>query len=137
MPRRRTDLGRGQQPARAAATAAAPDAPFVVAGVISNRADAGGLAHAAATACRPRCSTTAVSRPRRVRRGLATLVDGFDPDLVVLAGFMRVLTPDFVGRYSGRMINIHPSLLPAFQGLHTTAGRSRPASVNTVPASTS
>jgi phosphoribosylglycinamide formyltransferase-1 len=46
-------------------------------------------------------------------------VDDYQPDLVVLAGFMRILTPDFVRRYEGRMLNIHPSLLPKYQGLHT------------------
>lgn len=46
-------------------------------------------------------------------------IDDYSPDLIVLAGFMRILTPDFVRRYEGRMLNIHPSLLPAYQGLHT------------------
>lgn len=50
---------------------------------------------------------------------LMRTIDDYEPDLVVLAGFMRILTPDFVRRYEGRMINIHPSLLPKYQGLHT------------------
>ncbi|MEC7545498.1 MAG: phosphoribosylglycinamide formyltransferase [Pseudomonadota bacterium] len=50
---------------------------------------------------------------------LMRTVDDYQPDLVVLAGFMRILTPDFVRRYEGRMLNIHPSLLPKYQGLHT------------------
>ena len=52
---------------------------------------------------------------------LTARIDEFDPDLVVLAGFMRILTPNFVNYYNGRLINIHPSLLPAFTGLNTHA----------------
>jgi phosphoribosylglycinamide formyltransferase-1 len=50
---------------------------------------------------------------------LQTLIDAYQPALVVLAGFMRILTPGFVAHYAGRMVNIHPSLLPAFTGLNT------------------
>lgn len=50
---------------------------------------------------------------------LAAKIDSYDPGLVVLAGFMRILTPEFVQRYEGRLLNIHPSLLPKYQGLHT------------------
>jgi phosphoribosylglycinamide formyltransferase-1 len=52
-------------------------------------------------------------------RALAQTIDEYQPDLVVLAGFMRILTADFVNRYQGRLVNIHPSLLPKYQGLHT------------------
>jgi len=88
--------------------------------VISNRPDAGGLAYA-----REHGIATAVvdhtQHPDRAAfdRALAQEIDRHAPDLVVLAGFMRILTPGFVEHYAGRMINIHPSLLPAFTGLHT------------------
>jgi phosphoribosylglycinamide formyltransferase-1 len=91
-----------------------------VTAVVSNRADAGGLAFA-----RDHGLATAVvdhkQFPTREAfdEQLAKAIDGFDPALVVLAGFMRILTPGFVGRYQGRLLNIHPSLLPAFPGLHT------------------
>ncbi|HQZ03041.1 MAG TPA: phosphoribosylglycinamide formyltransferase [Thauera sp.] len=91
-----------------------------VAAIISNRPDAGGLAFAA-----ERGIETAVvdhkAYPDRATFdvALADRIDHFEPDLVVLAGFMRVLTDEFVGRYAGRLINIHPSLLPSFPGLHT------------------
>ena len=94
--------------------------PLTVAAVISNDAQAGGLA----TAQRHGVATRVVDhRPYRDRTAfdaaLATAIDAFSPDLVVLAGFMRILTADFVNRYRGRLLNIHPSLLPAFTGLHT------------------
>jgi len=88
--------------------------------VISNRPDAGGLAYA-----RERGIATAVvdhtQYPDRAAfdQALAAEIDRHTPDLVVLAGFMRILTPGFVEHYASRMINIHPSLLPAFTGLHT------------------
>lgn len=96
--------------------------PARVAAVISNRADAGGLTSAAARGI----ATAVVDHRAHAGReafdaALAAEIDRHQPDLVVLAGFMRVLTPAFVQRYQGRLINIHPSLLPAFTGLHTHA----------------
>jgi phosphoribosylglycinamide formyltransferase 1 len=91
-----------------------------VAAVISNRPDAGGLA----LAREHLIATDVVDHKRFDTREafdaeLASVIDRRQPSLVVLAGFMRILTPAFVQRYQGRLINIHPSLLPAFPGLHT------------------
>lgn len=91
-----------------------------IAAVVSNKAEAGGLAlarsHGIDTAVVPHKDFAS----REVfDEALAKVVDGYSPALVVLAGFMRILTPGFVGRYAGRLVNIHPSLLPAFPGLHT------------------
>lgn len=94
--------------------------PVVV--VISNRADAAGLAYA-----RSRGIPTAVVAHERYSgreafdAALAEEIDRHAPDLIVLAGFMRILTDAFVERYAGRMMNIHPALLPAFRGLNTHA----------------
>ncbi|MGE4243512.1 phosphoribosylglycinamide formyltransferase [Ramlibacter sp.] len=91
-----------------------------VTAVISNRADAGGLVFA-----REQGIATAVVNHRdfpsreAFDEALAARIDEHRPALVVLAGFMRILTPAFVARYEGRLVNIHPSLLPAFPGLHT------------------
>ncbi|MGJ7553710.1 phosphoribosylglycinamide formyltransferase [Variovorax sp. RB3P1] len=91
-----------------------------IAAVVSNKAEAGGLAiaasHGIATAVVPH---TAFATREAFDEALAQAVDAHAPALVVLAGFMRILTPGFVGRYAGRLVNIHPSLLPAFPGLHT------------------
>jgi len=95
-----------------------------VAAVISNRPDAGGLqiARGQGIATEVLDHRTFAERAE-FDRALAQAIDRHDPDghpaLVVLAGFMRVLTPEFVGRYTGRLVNIHPSLLPAFTGLNT------------------
>jgi phosphoribosylglycinamide formyltransferase 1 len=91
-----------------------------VAAVVSNQADAKGLEFAKAQGI----PTAVLDHKQYASRedfdaALATVMDGYAPTLVVLAGFMRILTPAFVQRYAGRLINIHPSLLPAFPGLHT------------------
>ncbi len=91
-----------------------------IAAVISNRADAGGLAWAAGEGI-----ATAVVAHRDFASheafdaALLEQVSRHDPTLVVLAGFMRILAPAFVDHFAGRLVNIHPSLLPAFPGLHT------------------
>ena len=98
------------------------EAGLPVAAVISNQASAAGLAYA-----RERGLATAVVEhagyPSREAfdAALAAEIDRFRPRLVALAGFMRILAPAFVRRYEGRLLNIHPSLLPAFPGLHTHA----------------
>ncbi|MGF6599390.1 phosphoribosylglycinamide formyltransferase-1 [Paraburkholderia sp. GAS448] len=94
--------------------------PAEVAAVIANRPDAAGLAFAASQGI----ATAVVDHRQFPDRdsfdaALAREIDGFSPDLLVLAGFMRVLTPGFVDRYAGRMLNVHPSLLPSFAGLKT------------------
>jgi phosphoribosylglycinamide formyltransferase-1 len=96
------------------------DAGLPVSAVISNRADAEGLAAAAARGV----ATRVVEHRQYATReafdaALAGAIDAFAPRLVALAGFMRIFTPGFVSRYDRRMLNIHPSLLPAFPGLHT------------------
>jgi phosphoribosylglycinamide formyltransferase-1 len=91
-----------------------------VAAVISNKAGAGGLELARgmgiATTVIPH---TAYASREAFDADLMAQIDRHTPALVVLAGFMRILTPGFVAHYAGRLINIHPSLLPAFPGLHT------------------
>lgn len=94
--------------------------PARVVAVIANRPNAGGLAIAHAHGV----PTVVVDHQAYASRpafdaALAAVIDAHEPDLVVLAGFMRILGPEFVRRYEGRFLNIHPSLLPAFPGLHT------------------
>ncbi|MBZ0133481.1 MAG: phosphoribosylglycinamide formyltransferase [Rhodocyclaceae bacterium] len=98
----------------------AADLPCRIAAVISNKADAKGLETARAHGI----ATAVVAHAEHASRelfdaALAAEIDRQRPDLVVLAGFMRILGEDFVRRYHGRLMNIHPSLLPAFPGLHT------------------
>lgn len=94
--------------------------PAQICAVISNRVDAFGL-----TRARQAGIPTDIldhkqfSSREAFDEALSEKIDAYQPDYVILAGFMRILTEGFVTRYSGRMINIHPSLLPKFQGLHT------------------
>ena len=91
-----------------------------VAAVLSNRADAGGLAFAQARGIATQVLDHKGFDSREAFDAeLARRIDGYAPALVVLAGFMRILSPGFVDHYLGRLLNIHPSLLPAFPGLHT------------------
>jgi phosphoribosylglycinamide formyltransferase-1 len=94
--------------------------PCRIAAVISNRADAAGLAlaykHDVPTAVVPHSE---YQDRAAFDTALSQQIDHYQPDLVVLAGFMRILTPEFVEHYRGRLINIHPSLLPLYSGLHT------------------
>ncbi len=88
--------------------------------VVSNRADAGGLAFAREQGITAEVVDHKAHASREAfDAALAATIDSHAPALVVLAGFMRILTPEFVARYAGRLLNIHPSLLPAFPGLHT------------------
>ncbi|MDZ5602042.1 phosphoribosylglycinamide formyltransferase [Pseudomonas sp. RP23018S] len=91
-----------------------------VCGVIANRADAYGLQRAeAAGIATALLDHTGFDGREAFDTALMALIDGFRPDLVILAGFMRILSGDFVRHYQGRLLNIHPSLLPLYKGLHT------------------
>jgi phosphoribosylglycinamide formyltransferase-1 len=112
--------GRGSNMNALLAARAAGELPVDIAAVISNRPDAGGLADAAAAGVQTRVvDHKAYGGREAFDAALAECIDAFQPDLVVLAGFMRILSDGFVGRYAGRLLNIHPSLLPAFPGLDT------------------
>lgn len=112
--------GRGSNMEAIVQACAAEGWPARVAAVLSNRPDAAGLAYAAARGI----ATAVVDHKAFSDRdafdaALAQAIDAHAPDVVVLAGFMRILTPAFVRRFAGRLVNVHPSLLPAFTGLHT------------------
>ncbi len=112
--------GRGSNMEALLAAQQAGNLPVTVAAVISNQPQAAGLVtarqHGIDAVCIPHRD---FASREAFDVALAKCIDGYAPELVVLAGFMRVLTPAFVTRYAGRLINIHPSLLPAFPGLHT------------------
>ena len=91
-----------------------------IAAVISNRPDAAGLQTAAAAGIRTHLINHRDFASREAfDAALANSIDSYQPDFVVLAGFMRILTAKFVQHFAGKLINIHPSLLPQFKGLHT------------------
>jgi phosphoribosylglycinamide formyltransferase-1 len=112
--------GTGSNMVTIAEQARAGDIPGLVAAVISNRPDVAGIQHA-----RDRDLPTEVldhkafDSREAFDAALIPVIDQYQPDLVVLAGFMRILSADFVRHYQGRMLNIHPSLLPKYQGLNT------------------
>jgi phosphoribosylglycinamide formyltransferase-1 len=113
--------GRGSNMAALIAAAQSPDYPAEIVLVVSNRPDAAGLVRAneagIATAV---VDHAGFGEDREVfERALDATLVAARTDLVCLAGFMRLLTPWFIGRWSGRLLNIHPSLLPEFKGLHT------------------
>jgi len=98
----------------------ASDSPVRIRAVISNRADAYGLERAKAAGIDTAVlAHTGFDGREAFDAALMALIDGFAPDLVVLAGFMRILSGGFVRHYQGRLLNIHPSLLPKYKGLHT------------------
>src|SRR5258707_8560785 len=113
--------GRGSNMAALIEAAKAADYPAEIALVLSNRPDAEGLKRAAAAGI----ATTVVDHARygkdreSFERALDDALHAHRIDLICLAGFMRLLTPWFVGRWEGRMLNVHPALLPAFKGLDT------------------
>jgi phosphoribosylglycinamide formyltransferase-1 len=97
-----------------------PEAAYAVAQVLSDQPDAAGLV----SACESGIAAQAVPCPKGTSRQaygelLAAAIDPHEPALVALAGFMRILSPGFVHHYAGRLLNIHPSLLPKYTGLHT------------------
>ena len=98
------------------------EAGLPVSGVIANRADARGLELAAARGVATQVvEHRAFASREAFESALGREIERFTPRLVALAGFMRIFTPGFAARYEGRMLNIHPSLLPAFPGLDTHA----------------
>ncbi len=112
--------GRGSNMSALIEASKAPDYPAEIVGVLSNRAAAPGLATAAAKGI----ATASLAQSRFPSREmfedvLTLMLESWETDIVCLAGFMRILGEDFVQRWSGRMINIHPSLLPLYKGLDT------------------
>jgi phosphoribosylglycinamide formyltransferase-1 len=95
-----------------------PGGPIEIVGVASSRAEAPGLRRAEAAGVESAVFPLAEHAKREERdRALGDWLDSLEADLIVLAGFMELLTPEFIGRFAGRILNVHPSLLPSFPGL--------------------
>ncbi|MFD2649696.1 phosphoribosylglycinamide formyltransferase [Devosia albogilva] len=114
--------GRGSNMSALIEAAKAPDYPAEIVGVLSNKAAAGGLAVAQAEGI----ATASLAQSRFPSREMfedtmTQVLESWEAEIVCLAGFMRILGEDFVNHWAGRMINIHPSLLPAYRGLDTHA----------------
>jgi len=121
--KRRTAIlisGRGSNMASLIAAAREPEFPAEIALVLSNKPDAPGLAAAKAQGIATAAVDHKIYAGREAFEGsLQKMLDAHRIDFICLAGFMRILTPSFVQRWEGRLINIHPSLLPSYKGLHT------------------
>ena len=112
--------GRGSNAQAIMQACAAEDWPAQVVAVVTNRPGAAALDGAAQQGIATALVDHTLHGSREAFDAeLMRVIDGFRPDLVLLAGFMRILTDGFVQHYAGRLLNIHPSLLPAFAGLHT------------------
>lgn len=114
--------GRGSNMSALIEAAKAPDYPAEIVGVLSNRAAAPGLAIAAAQGF----ATASLAQSQFPSRDafedvMSRVLESWEVDIVCLAGFMRILTPEFTLHWAGRLINIHPSLLPLYKGLDTHA----------------
>ena len=123
MSKRRTAIlisGRGSNMASLIAAAREPEFPAEIALVLSNKPDAPGLAAAKAQGIATAAVDHKIYAGREAFEGsLQKMLEAHRIDFICLAGFMRILTPTFVERWQGRLINIHPSLLPSYKGLHT------------------
>jgi len=135
--------GRGSNLQAIIDRAAQGELPVGIRAVISNRPDATGLVHARQAGLETRViDHTTYENRETFDQALQTCIDSYRPGLVVLAGFMRILTPGFVNHYRGRLLNVHPSLLPDFPGLNThqrvidASGREHGASIHFVTAAT-
>ena len=123
MRKRRTAVlisGRGSNMMALVEAAKAADYPAEIVCVVSNRPDAGGLAFAEANGIAARVvDHKGFASRAEFEAALDRTLRGFDVELIALAGFMRVLSAEFLRNWDGRVLNIHPSLLPAYKGLHT------------------